>query len=282
MSIEPTNQVIFIHGLWLHGTSWQPWQTLFAEAGYVTHAPGWPGDQPTVELARNNPDTVANKGIDEVVDEYVSFIETLPTPPVLIGHSFGGMVAEKILGLGVGAAAIGIDAAQIKGVLPLPLSSLRATLPVFKNPANRHRSVMLDASQFRFSFGNAISEDESDELWQKWCVPSPGKPLFEAAAANLSLHSSDKVDTENEDRGPLLLIMGGRDHTVPEAITKSTAKQYRHSSAVTDVVEFADRGHSLTVDSGWREVADRCLIWLASQGFRGLGSDTVVSSDATK
>ena len=141
------------------------------------------------------------------------------------------MIAEKLLGMNKGAAAIAIDAAQIKGVLPLPLSSLHATLPVFKNPANKHRAVSLTAEQFRYSFGNAVTEEESNELYEKWAVPSPGRPLFEAAAANFSLHSPAKVDTDNEDRGPLLLIMGGKDHTVPEAITKSTLKQYRHSPA---------------------------------------------------
>jgi pimeloyl-ACP methyl ester carboxylesterase len=177
------------------------------------------------------------------------------------------MIAEKLLGLDYGAAAIGIDAAQIKGVLPLPLSALHATLPVFKNPANKHKAVSLTAEQFRFSFGNAVSPEESDALFERWTIPAPGKPLFEAAAANFSLHSPAKVNTANEGRGPLLLVMGGRDHTVPEVITKATVKQYRHSSAVTDLEEFADRGHSLTIDSGWREVADVCLAWLAKQGL---------------
>ena len=176
------------------------------------------------------------------------------------------MIAEKLLGMDYGAAAIGIDAAQIKGVLPLPLSSLRATLPVFKNPANIHRAVSLTAKEFHYSFGNALSEEESNDLHERWAIPAPGKPLFEASVANFSLHSPDKVNTGNEGRGPLLLIMGKQDHTVPEAITKSTVKQYRHSSAVTDLEEF-DRGHSLTIDSGWREVADACLAWLGQQGL---------------
>jgi pimeloyl-ACP methyl ester carboxylesterase len=257
--------VVFIHGLWLHATSWAPWQELFAEAGYESVAPGWPGDGGTVDATRADPDSVANHGIDDVTDHYVKIIDGLPARPVIIGHSFGGMIAEKLLGMEYGAAAIAIDAAQIKGVLQLPLSSLRATLPVFKNPANRHKAVSLTAEQFRYSFGNAVSAEESDALHERWTVPSPARPLFEAAAAAFSPHSPDEVDTGNEDRGPLLLTMGGKDHTVPEAITKSTLKQYRHSSAVTDLVEFADRGHSLTIDSGWREVAEACLAWLGRQ-----------------
>ena len=189
----------------------------------------------------------------------------LPQRPILIGHSFGGMIAEKLLGENLASAAIAIDAAQIKGVLPLPLSSLRSTLPVFRNPANRHKAVSLTAGQFRYSFGNAVDEAESDALYAQWTIPAPGKPLFEAATANFSAHSPAKVDTGNDNRGPLLLIMGGRDHTVPEAITKSTAKLYRDSGAVTDLIEFPDRGHSLTIDSGWRQVADACLEWLEKQ-----------------
>ncbi len=259
--------VVFIHGLWLHATSWAPWAELFSEAGYDPVAPGWPGDPDTVEAARANPDAIADHGIDDVTRHYQAIIDTLAARPILIGHSFGGMIAEKLLGLDYGAAAIGIDAAQIKGVLPLPLSALHATLPVFKNPANKHKAVSLTAEQFRYSFGNAVSPAESDALYERWTIPAPGKPLFEAAAANFSLHSPAKVNTANEGRGPLLLVMGGRDHTVPEVITKATVKQYRHSSAVTDLEEFADRGHSLTIDSGWREVADVCLAWLAKQGL---------------
>ncbi|HXW47523.1 MAG TPA: alpha/beta hydrolase [Streptosporangiaceae bacterium] len=259
--------VLFIHGLWLHASSWQPWLDLFAEAGYDPAAPGWPGIPDTVEAARADPESIANHGIDDVTEHYAKIIDGLPDRPIAIGHSFGGMIAEKLLGLDYCSAAIGIDAAQIKGVLPLPLSSLRSTLPVFKNPANIRHAVSLTADQFRYSFGNALTPEESDDLYQRWSIPAPGRPLFEAAEANFALHSPAKVNTANEGRGPLLLIMGGRDHTVPEAITKATVKQYRHSPAITELVEFPDRGHSLTIDSQWRAVADACLRWLGSQGL---------------
>ena len=219
-------------------------------AGHSRHCRGGP----------RNPDSIADHGIEDVTRHYASIIDGLPGRPILVGHSFGGMIAEKLLGEDYGAAAVAIDAAQIKGVLPLPLSALRSTLPVFKNPANIHKAVSLTAEQFRYSFGNAISETESGDLHERWSIPAPGRPLFEAATANFSLHSPDKVQTRNEDRGPLLLVMGGQDHTVPEAITKSTLKQYRHSDAVTDLEEFSDRGHSLTIDarlaSGGRAVPD--------------------------
>jgi pimeloyl-ACP methyl ester carboxylesterase len=256
--------VIFIHGLWLHASSWTPWVDAFMEAGYEPDAPSWPGIPDTVPQARANPDGIADHGIDDITEHYSAIIDRLPEKPVVIGHSFGGMIAEKLLGQDRAAAAIGIDAAQIKGVLPLPLSALRTTLPVFKNPANKHRAVSLTPEQFRYSFGNALSEEDSARLHEQWSIPAPGKPLFEAAEANFARHSPAAVDTGNEGRGPLLLIMGGQDHTVPEAITKSTVKQYRRSDAVTELEEFPDRGHSLTIDSGWRDVADKCLTWLGT------------------
>lgn len=257
--------VVFIHGLWLHASSWAPWADLFSESGYAPVAPGWPGVPETVERARADPDSIAGHGIDDATGHYAEIIEDLPERPVIIGHSFGGMIAEKLLGMDLGKAAIAVDAAQIKGVMQQPLSALRASMPIFKNPANSNRAVSLNAEQFRYAFGNAVSAEESDTLYEQWAIPAPGKPLFEAAAANFSPHSPAKVNTDNSERGPLLLIMGGKDHTVPEAITKSTLKQYRGSEAVTDLVEFADRGHSLTIDDGWRGVADECLSWLGRQ-----------------
>jgi pimeloyl-ACP methyl ester carboxylesterase len=259
--------VVFIHGLWLHATSWSPWVDLFRDAGYAPTAPGWPGDPDSVEEARAHPGNIADHGIDDVVAHFARIIDTLPARPILVGHSFGGMIAQKLLGQDRAVAAVAIDAAQIKGVLPLPLSALRATLPVFKNPGNKHKAVSLTPQQFRYAFGNAITEAESDELFERWTIPAPGKPLFEAAAANFNPHSPAKVDTANQMRGPLLLMTGGKDHTVPEAVTRATLKQYRHSDAVTDLLEFPDKGHSLTIDNGWREVADAALTWLAKQSL---------------
>ena len=257
--------VLFIHGLWLHGASWAPWLEVFADAGYDPIAPGWPGEHDTVEETREDPEGIAGQGFDDVVDHYAEIIRGLGSPPILVGHSFGGTVAEKLLGLDLGAAAVTVDAAQIKGVLPLPLATLRSAFPVLKNPANHHRAVSLTAEQFRYSFGNAVTQEESDDLHRRWTIPGPGKPLFEVSAANFSPHSPFKIGTDNEARGPLLLIAGGQDHTVPEVMTQSTLKQYRHSSAVTDFEEFPDRGHSLTIDHGWREVAGLSMSWLGSR-----------------
>jgi pimeloyl-ACP methyl ester carboxylesterase len=264
---ESRRPVIFVHGLWLHATSWNPWLARFRDDGYEPIAPGWPLEPATVREARAHPEAVANLGIDEITEHYASLINGLGRPPIIVGHSFGGLIAEKLLGEGYGAAAVAIDPAQIKGVLPLPLAQLRSGLPALGNPANLHKAVSLTRKEFRFGFGNALTEQESDELYEQWTIPSPAKPLFEAAVANFSLHSPAKVNTENSDRGPLLLISGTADHTVPDVVTRSTLKQYRDSTAVTELQQFEGRGHSLTIDNGWKQVADAVLNWLHTNGL---------------
>ena len=254
--------VVFVHGLWLHADSWGLWVEKFREAGYAPITPGWPGDSATVEETRKQPDRVAGHGIADVVEQYAQIVRGLATKPIVIGHSFGGLVVQRLLGDNLAAAAVAIDPAPIKGVIYLPLSALRVASIALRNPANKKRAVALTAEQFRYGFGNAISATESAELYERWTIPSPGKPLFEAASANFAPHSPAKVNTGNATRGPLLLTAGGRDHTVPKAITKSTLKLYRKSTAVTDYKEFPDRGHSLALDSGWQDVADAALAWL--------------------
>jgi len=254
--------VVFIHGLWLHATSWNRWLDLYRDAGYEPIAPGWPGEPDTVHAARENPDLVADTGIDDAVAHFAEIIGALDAKPIIIGHSFGGLLAEKLLGQDLAAAAVAIDPAQIKGVLPLPLAQIRAALPVLGNPANLHKAISLTAKQFRFGFGNELSEEESDNLYEQWSIPAPARPLFQAAVANFALHSEAKVNTANQTRGPLLLISGKQDHTVPDVTTRSTLKRYRDSTAVTELRQFEGRGHSLTIDSGWREVADATHEWL--------------------
>jgi pimeloyl-ACP methyl ester carboxylesterase len=235
---------------------------LFRNAGYEPLAPGWPGTPDSVDSARKSPESVAGKGIDDVVDHYTKIISDLPAKPIVIGHSFGGLIAQRLLTGGAATAAVAIDPAPIKGVVFLPPSALRVASIALRNPANRNRAVSLTAEQFRYGFANAVSADEASELYERWTVPSPGKPLFEAATANFVRHSPAKVDTRKADRGPLLVTAGGKDHTVPAAISKATVRLYGKSHAVTDLRQFPNRGHSLTVDSGWREVADACLTWL--------------------
>jgi pimeloyl-ACP methyl ester carboxylesterase len=259
--------VVFVHGLWLHADSWGNWVDLFREAGYAPQAPGWPGDGETVEETRKQPDRVAGYGIGDVVDHYAGVAGALETRPIVIGHSFGGLVVQRLLGRGLAAAAVAIDPAPIKGVMYLPPSALRVAGIALRNPANRKRAVALTARQFRYGFGNTLSEAESSELYERWTIPSPAKPLFEAAVANFAPGSPAKVDTGNATRGPLLITAGGRDHTVPAAISRATLKLYRKSPAVTELKEFPDKGHSLALDSGWREVADAVLAWLAGHSL---------------
>jgi pimeloyl-ACP methyl ester carboxylesterase len=256
--------VVFIHGLWLHATSWSRWLDLYRDAGYEPIAPGWPGEPGTVHAARENPDLVADTSIDDAAEHFAEIIRALDAKPIVIGHSFGGLLAEKLLGQDLAAAAVAIDPAQVKGVLALPLAQIRSALPVLGNPANLHKAISLTAKQFRFGFGNELTQEESDNLYEQWSVPAPARPLFQAAVANFARHSEAKVNTANQTRGPLLLISGKQDHTVPDVTTRSTLKQYRHSKAVTELRQFEGRGHSLTIDSGWREVADATLDWLGA------------------
>ncbi|MEU4236041.1 alpha/beta fold hydrolase [Actinoplanes sp. NPDC026619] len=255
--------VLFVHGLWLHASSWQAWSELFAARGFAPLAPGWPGEPGTVEAARRAPQAVAGLGIDDVTEHYARIIAGLPAAPVVIGHSFGGLITQKLLARGLARAGVAIDPAPIKGVKPLPFAQLRSGFPVLSNPANRRRAVSLSPTQFRYAFGNALDERESGDLFTRWTIPSPGRPLFEAAFANFTKNSPAAVDTANTARGPLLLISGQQDHTVPDVVTRATYKLYGDAAAVTDLKQFPDRGHSLTIDSGWRAVANYVLEWLA-------------------
>lgn len=257
--------VVFIHGLWIHSDAWQPWLDLYRSAGYEPLAPGWPGDAATVDATRKNPDALAGHGIDDITSGYLNVISRLSAKPVVVGHSFGGLIAQKLLAQGAAAAAVAIDPGQIRGVKPVPLAQIRSGLPVLSKPGNKKRAVSLTEKQFRYGFGNAIPAQESAELFDRYAIPGPGRPLFEASAANFSKSSPAAVDTRKRDRGPLLIIGGGQDHTVPEKVAKAAFKLYAGSGAVTDYRAFPDRGHSLVLDHGWREVAEYTLFWLSGQ-----------------
>jgi pimeloyl-ACP methyl ester carboxylesterase len=251
---------VFVHGLWLLPSSWDRWAEVFDAAGYAALAPGWPDDPETVAEANANPETFANKTVGDVADHFAEVIGKLDRKPVVIGHSFGGLMAQILAGRGLSTATVAIDPAPFRGVLPLPVSALRSASPVLTNPANRHRAVPLTYEQFRYAFANAVDEDEARQLYDAYAVPAPGAPLFQAATANFNPWTEVKVDRKNPDRGPLLIISGEKDHTVPWAIANASfKKQKKNKEAVTEIVEMSGRGHALTIDSGWREVADTAL-----------------------
>ncbi len=254
--------VVFIHGLWLLPSSWDRWAEIFEQAGYAALTPGWPDDPDTVEEAKANPEVFAHKTVGQVADHYADVIGQLDKKPAVIGHSFGGLLTQMIAGRGLSAASVAIDPAPFRGVLPLPISALRSSAPVLSNPANWNRAVPLTYEQFRFAFANAVSEDEAKELYETYAVPTSGAPLFQAATANLNPWTEAKVDTKNPDRGPLLIISGEKDHTVPWAIANASYKKQQRNAGVTEIVEIPNRGHALTIDSGWREVADTALAFV--------------------
>ena len=258
-NVSGLHPVVFVHGLWLLPGSWQRWAEAFEEAGYIALMPDWPGDAATVAEANANPGTMANQTLGQVADHLSAVIAQLERKPAVIGHSFGGLLAQMLAARGQSAVTVAIDPAPFRGVLPLPISALKAAWPVLGNPSNRSRAVPLTYEQFRYAFANAVSEDEARQLYRDYAVPAPGAPLFQAAAANLNPWTEAQVDTHRHERGPLLIISGEKDHTVPWAVANASFRQQQVNPGLTEIVELSNRGHSLTIDSGWREVADTAL-----------------------
>jgi non-heme chloroperoxidase len=251
-----------VHGLWLLPSGWDKWRTVFEDAGYATVAPGWPDDPNTVEEARAHPEVLAKKTVGQIADHFQDVIGMLAKRPALIGHSFGGLLAQILAGRGVSDATVALDPAPFRGVLPLPVSALRSASPVLGNPANHHRAVPLTYEQFRYAFANAVSEDEAHELYNTYAVPGTGTVLFQAATANLNPWTEAKVKSKNPNRGPLLIMDGELDHTVPWAIANASFKKQKRNKGVTEIVKVPGRGHSLTIDHGWREVAGTALAFV--------------------
>jgi non-heme chloroperoxidase len=255
--------VVFVHGLWLLPSSWDRWRAVFEAAGYATLSPGWPDDPNTVEEANRHPEVFAHKTVGQIADHFEYVIGKLAQRPAIVGHSFGGLLAQILAGRALSDATVAIDPAPFRGVLPLPISALKSASPVLGNPANRGRAVPLTYEQFRYAFANAVSEDEAKELHNTFAVPGSGAPLFQAATANLNPWTEAKVKSKNPDRGPLLIVDGELDHTVPWAIANASFKKQRRNPGVTEIVKIPGRGHSLTIDHGWRDVADVSLAFVA-------------------
>jgi pimeloyl-ACP methyl ester carboxylesterase len=254
--------VVFIHGLWLLPSSWDRWAEVFEEAGYAPVKPTWPDDPRTVEEARANPDVFAGKTLGAIAEHTAEVISGLDRKPAVLGHSTGGLLAQIIADRGLSAATVAIDPGPFRGVLPLPLSALRSAKPVLQNPLNRGRAVTLTFPQFKYGWANALDEDEATELYETFHVAAPGVALMQMANANLNPFTEAKLDPKNPGRGPLLIIDGEKDHTVPWAIANASYKKQRRNEAVTEIEKIPNRGHSLTIDSGWREVCDRALAFV--------------------
>lgn len=248
--------VAFVHGLWLLSSSWDRWRARFEEHGYATVAPSWPDDPATVEEARKDPSVFAHKMIGVVTDHYLDALSRLEHKPGLVGHSFGGLIVQKLAGEGAATATVAIDPAPYRGVLPVPWSALKSGAPVLGNPANAGRAISLTFEQFSYAWANTLPESEARRLYDEYHVAAAGAPLFQAVTSNVNPWTEAQVDSRNPDRGPLLIVAGQADHTIPLAITHAMAKLQEKNPGITEIVEMPDRGHALTIDHGWAEVAD--------------------------
>jgi non-heme chloroperoxidase len=251
--------VVFVHGLWLLPSSWDRWATVFKRAGYVTLTPGWPDDPDTVAEAKENPEVMAHKTIGQIADHFDEVIQGLDKKPAVIGHSFGGLLAQILAGRGRSAATVAFDSAPFRGILPLPISTLKSGKPVLGNPANRGRAIPLTYDQFQYSFANTVPEEEAKQLYNEFSVPGAGVPLFQAAAANLNPWTEAKVDHKNPDRGPMLIAYGSEDHVSPKAISEAIFKKQEKNKGVTEITEIEGASHGLTIDHTWRKSCDTAL-----------------------
>jgi len=257
--------VVFVQGLWLLAGSWDNWRSLFEEQGYVTIAPGWPDDPETVEEAHDDPEVFAHKRLRRITEHYLDAIAQLSKKPAVVGHSFGGLLSLMLAGRGASAATVAISPAPFRGVLPLPPAALKSSSAVLANPANYNRAVPLTLDQFKYGFANLLDDDEAQKLYETYAVPGSGVTVFQAATANINPWTEDQVDTKNPERGPLLIVSGEEDHTVPPAIAEAAYKLEQRNEGLTEFRAMPERGHSLTIDHGWREVAEIALSFVTQR-----------------
>lgn len=258
---EESRTIVLIPGLWLTALAWEHWIERFSARGFNVVARSWPGMEGDIAALREDHSHIDDLGFGEVVDHYDAIIRALDAPPIIMGHSMGGAAVQVLLDRGLGAAGVAIDPAPIKGVLNLPLSSLKSAFPVLKNPANNHHAVMLTPEEFHYAFTSTLTEEESAAAYERYAVPGPGRTLFQAALANFNPHAASRIDFHNDDRAPLLLIAGSVDHVAPPSITRAEARLQRKSKAITAYKEFPGRSHYIVGQPGWEEVADFALNW---------------------
>jgi len=263
MSNPTADTIVLIHGLWMTSLSWENWVKRYSDKGYRVIARSWPGMDGDIEALRRDPSAIATLGITEIVDHYEGIIRGLDKPPILIGHSFGGLMTQILLDRGLGASGVAIASAAIKGVLILPFSTIKVVTPALSNPLNNHRAVPLTPEQFHYAFTNTLSEDESLKVFERYAVPGPDHLLFQAGLANFNPHAASTVNVHNDDRAPLLMISGGKDHISPPSVVEANTKLYAKSKAVTEYKVYPERSHYTLGQAGWEEVADYALDWAA-------------------
>ena len=272
--------IVLIHGLWVTPLSWEHWVDRYRSRGYQVLAPAWPGMDRDIEELRRDASAVAGLGVTEIVDHYDAIIRKLERPPIIMGHSFGGLFTQMLLDRGLGAAGVAIDSAPVKGILLLPFSTLKVSFPALRNPANLHRAMALTPEQFHYAFGNNLTEEESRAVYDRYAVPGPDHVLFQAGLANFNPHAATMVNFHNDRRAPLLLIAGGKDHVAPASVTQANFRLYRKSRAVTDYKEFPDRSHYTVGEPGWEEVADYALRWAVEHGTDRRNPSTAATNNA--
>jgi pimeloyl-ACP methyl ester carboxylesterase len=270
--MTPTPPIVLIHGLWLHPRSWEGWKERFESRGHQVLAPGWPRLQGEVEDIRRDPSPLNGLGVAEIADHYAGIVRGLSQPPIVMGHSFGGLITELLLDRGLGAVGVALSPAPVKGVLRLPLAQLRAAFPALSNPANRKRTVQLTPKQFHYAFTNTMSDDEAKATYDRYQIPGPGRVLFQAAFANFNPKAPSKVDFHKADRAPLLVVGNDKDHTVPASVSKEAAHRLAKSKTVVDYKEFPGRPHFTAGAPGWEAVADYALEW--ATGHTGTPAET--------
>ena len=267
MTAAPANPdtIVLIHGLWMTPLCWEHWVSRYTGAGYTVIAPAWPGADRDIDDVRRDPSPMNKLGVGEIADHYDAIIRALPSPPVIMGHSFGGAITQVLLDRGLGAAGVAIDSAPVKGVRKLPISALKVASIALRNPANKNRTVALSPEDFHYGFANTLSFEDSEKARLRYAIPGPGRPLFQAASAAFNPHAATKVNFGNSDRSPLLLIAGGEDHTAPASVNEENFRRYAKSTAVTDFKEFPGRAHFTLGQPGWEAVADYALSWATSK-----------------
>jgi len=259
-----TNNVVLIHGLWMTPLSWEYWANHYTERGYSVYAPSWPGMERDVRALRREPESYADIGFKQIVDHYEKLVIDLEHAPILIGHSFGGLVVQALLDRGLGCCGVAIASAPIKGIWTLPYSTMRVVTPQLLTMPG-HRCAALTPAQFHYAFMNTSTREESFLIYQRYAVPGPDRVLVQTELANFNPFAETAVNTRRNNRAPLLLVAGSEDHLIPPRIVKANHRAYRHSNAVTEYKEFPGRTHFLIAQSGWEEVANFTLDWVRDQ-----------------